>query len=108
MEKNRISFNKQGLYVGLILITFSLFILPQIPYLNLYLPYSITGFMWIGILFIAGLNGISLIKIGVSLFFAMMLLVLINSNFLAEILGNVSYFLLFTGALLLLKDNLKK
>lgn len=93
--------------IALFLLLFDLLFLPRIPYVNLLYNYLNILLLFPAAVLIVRFNGSRLLITGTVLFIVMLLLTLIGENSLAELAGNITYFILLFGIILLIRDAIK-
>lgn len=107
LKINKKLFKQYRFHIAIAIIVLGILLLPRIPYISLFSQYSIGFLFWTAIIIAIGLRGIALLKIGVFSFIVLLLLTLLNKNDLAEQIGNATYLILLTGAMVLISDTLK-
>ncbi len=104
-KKNRkIVSDNIRIFLGIFLIVIGLFILPRIPYANLYLDYSMTILITIGIVVTVQFKSTRLIIASIILLILSLFLTYLNSNYIAEIFGNVTFFVMLTFVIIQIKE----
>lgn len=95
------------IYIVMLLFAVGAFIIPRLPYVNLYLQYVMGILLWFVAVITVGLRSGDLIRISIMLFFIMILLTLFNDRQLAEYVGNGNYFILLTAIILMIRDEIR-
>lgn len=97
LKINNLFLGTYRFHLAVVIFVVGFFLLPRIPYLNLFLTYSVPFLLWMSAIIALGLRGPELIRFGVVLFLTILLFTLFGENFYAEIAGNAAYFILLTG-----------
>jgi hypothetical protein len=87
---------------------FGVFILPHIPYINLLFIYLNILILFPAVVLLLGFNGQNLLKAGIVLLVLSLFATLTGKNIFSESFGNIAYFTLLLGTILLIKDLFKK
>jgi hypothetical protein len=99
---------KDRVSVSIYALVIVLFILPRIPYVNIFVEYIIPVLFWIASITAIGFNATALFRLGIVMFFLILLFTLFGESHTSEIIASGTYFILFTATLLYLKDLLKE
>lgn len=104
---NKELFQKQRFQLAIYLTIIGMFLLPRVPYFNLYIQYSISFLFWGSAILGLGFKARSLFILAAALFFLAAILTLLKENFISESLANGIYFILLTGTILSIRDFVK-
>jgi hypothetical protein len=108
-KKNNKNFILKHRYIiSVCFMVFGVFILPHIPYVNLLFTYLNIIILFPAVIFLLGFNGRNLLKAGIVLFALMLITTLLDKSNIADSAGNLAYFVLFLGIVLLIRDMIKK
>lgn len=99
---------KDRVSITIYVLVIVLFILPRIPYVNIFVEYIVPVLFGIASIAAIGFNAAALFRLSIIIFLIMLLFTSFGENHTSEIIASGNYFILFTAALLYLRDLLKE